>query len=121
MNRVLLASALVGLCVAAPVPPGPTQALPTFAVTLTTGPAWLSDRAPNDQPHMRGHSANLRRLRADGHVLVGGRYGPFGLMLIGASDSATVARMFLPDSAVQTGVFDIRIDRWRTFYDGCVE
>lgn len=121
MSRLLLASAVLGLVLAGPVPPGTSQSVSTFAVTLTRGPAWLPDRTPNDQPLMRVHSANMRRLRREGHILIGGRYGPFGLVLITAPDSATVAGMFLPDSAVQTGVFDIRIDRWGTFYDGCVE
>lgn len=121
MRSVLFASFMLGTFVFVPVPLPPRQAFTTFAVTLSTGPAWIPGRAPNDQPHMRLHSMNLRRLRDEGVVLAGGRYGPYGLILIEAADSAAVARMFLPDSAVQTGVFAIRIDRWRTFYNGCVE
>jgi hypothetical protein len=121
MSRYLLSGVLLAVWAISPVPAVVPQDTLTFAVTLTTGPAWLADRAPNDQPHMRLHSQNLGRLRAEGRAVLGGRYGAFGLVLIRAPDSAAVAQMFAPDSAVQTGVFSIRIDRWRTFYDGCVE
>ena len=66
-----LGALLGGLPVAAQQTSEPS--LPLFIVELTTGPGWLADKPFQQQPHATDHSANLRRLRETGMLLLGAR------------------------------------------------
>lgn len=124
MSRAALRATILGLLlvpgalgITAQAPP---TADPLFAVTFTTGPAWQADKAPGAQPGFQAHSGNLARLRQEGRILMGGRFGAYGLMLIRARDSAEVRGLFSPDSASALGVFRLEIQSWRTVYEGTV-
>lgn len=91
-----------------------------WALRFTTGPGWRTEVDPSAQVGFSAHSRNLARLRAEGRILVGGRYGEVGLMVIRAGSAADVEAMLVPDSAVAAGVFKAEVSPWRTIYEGTV-
>lgn len=91
-----------------------------WAVRFTTGPGWQAEIAPGAQVGFASHSRNLTRLRNEGRILMGGRYGEVGLILIRAASAAEVHTMLAPDSSVAAGVFKADVSAWRTIYDGAV-
>jgi SnoaL-like domain len=102
-----------------PAPAG-TPPLRTFAVEFRTGPSWETEKPAQEQKHFADHSANLRKLRGDGRIVVGGRYGDVGLVLLRAT-SENEARALVADAAVRDGVFVVAVSPWRTFMNGSVE
>lgn len=118
-----IAAALSG----APSASGTARALPArqatdslFALTFAAGPGWDTTKPPGAQAGFREHSQNLARLRREGRILAGGRFGALGLMLVRARDSAEVRAQLAGDSTLTRGVFTATIDVWRTIYDGPV-
>ena len=91
-----------------------------WVMMFTPGPAWDSLRSPADQPHFGSHSANLARLRAEGRIRLGGRFGPWGLILVDANTEAEARSYFAPDSALAAGVFRGELYAWSTIYAGAV-
>jgi uncharacterized protein YciI len=105
---------------AAPAAPPKARPVDTFAATFRTGPAWDSARPPADQPHFADHSRNLRALRDEGRVLLGGRHGALGLVILRAS-SLEEARSFVErDPAVKAGTFAVEVEPFYPFMPGCV-
>jgi uncharacterized protein YciI len=101
--------------------PSPPAVLPSvFAVTFRTGPAWDANRPPPEQPHFAGHSRNLRALREEGRLLVGGRYGDAGLVLMTAASLDEARGLVTRDPAVGAGTFKADVQPWSTFMPGCV-
>jgi hypothetical protein len=92
-----------------------------FAVTIRTGPAWDQSKPPNEQVHFRTHSQNLMKLRQEGKVVLGGRYGEVGLILVRAASEAEARALFAADSSMTRGVFQAEFHRWRTIFDGSVD
>jgi len=115
---------LVGLRPAAVQTPPPAQpaAVPAnlFAVELRTGPKWDTTREPQDQPHFREHSANLKRLRASGVLLLGARYSDKGFLVVAAETEAAARALIDVDLAVQNQVFAYAVHPFHVFYSGCV-
>ena len=103
-----------------PAPPG-TPPLRTFAVEFRTGPAWDKAKPPNEQKHFADHSANLRQLRQEGRIVVGGRYGEVGLVLLRATSEEEVRTLLAADPALAASVFTASIHPWSTFMAGTVE
>jgi RNA polymerase sigma-70 factor (ECF subfamily) len=91
-----------------------------FALTFAVGPGWDTTKPPSAQAGFREHSQNLARLRREGRILAGGRFGALGLMLVRARDSAEVRAQLAGDSTLARGVFRATIDVWRTIYEGPV-
>jgi ketosteroid isomerase-like protein len=111
---LLLALALLPAALwAQPVPP-PKM----FAVRLTTGPAWDAAKSPNDQVGMREHSANIARIRREGLLVLGARFGELGLLVLRVPDEAAVQAQFAPDPTVATGVFKLQVDVFSPFAHG---
>jgi len=92
-----------------------------FAVTFTTGPAWDQSKPPNEQKYFAEHSQNLSRLRKEGKVPLGARYGDKGLVIVTALSLEAVAAEFANDPAVTDGVFVHEIAEFSVFYPGTVE
>ena len=92
---------------------------PVFAVTFRTGPGWDPSKAPNEQVHFADHSVNLRELRASGNILLGGRFGEIGLILLKAPSEAEARAMIVRDPSVQAGVFKAEVQAWSPFMSGC--
>ncbi|HEX7879986.1 MAG TPA: YciI family protein, partial [Candidatus Eisenbacteria bacterium] len=98
-------------------PPAPKL----FAVEFTTGPAWDHAEPPNEQRHFAEHSKNLRRLRDEGKLPMGARYGDKGLILVVAPDLEAAQAEFAEDPAVTDSVFVHVIHEFSVFYPGRVE
>jgi hypothetical protein len=110
---LLFSLALATLLAAQPAPP-PRM----FAVRLTTGPAWDAAKSPNDQAGMREHSANIARLRREGALVLGARFGEVGLLVLRVPDEAAARAQFDPDPTIAAGVFKLQVDAFSPFAHG---
>jgi uncharacterized protein YciI len=106
--------------VPATAPSSPATAA-LFAVTIRIGPAWVADKAPAEQSFFREHSENIRKLKADGHLVLGGRFSDVGLLLLRARDTEEARALIERDPAVKAGVFAYEAHPWHGFAWGCVE
>ncbi len=115
---------IFGLALAAQAPPVPAPAGDAgslFAVTLRVGPAWVTEKAPREQSFFREHSENIRRLRAEGQLVVGGRFSDVGLLLVRARSVEEARALIERDPAIKAGVFQYEAHPWQTFAGGCLE
>jgi hypothetical protein len=98
------------------------QSTPTppklFAVRLTKGPAWDETKSPNEQTGMREHSANIARLRREGVLVLGARFGELGLLVLRLPDEAAVQTQLAPDPAIASGIFKVQTDVFLPFAHG---
>lgn len=104
--------------VAAPASAAASAAGQLFAVEIKTGPAWDGSKPPQDQAHFGAHSANLRRLRDQGALVMGARYGDKGLVVLKAASESEAHAMMQADSSMQAGVFAYELHEFRVFYSG---
>jgi uncharacterized protein YciI len=87
-----------------------------FVVHFETGPAWNQALAPAEQPAFKEHSANLNRLRKEGLIKFGARYGAFGMLFLKA-DSLDAAKAIVDaDPGVRAGSFIYRVEALNVFY-----
>lgn len=94
----------------------PMTPSPLFVVHFETGPSWNKSLAPSDQPGFREHSANLNRLRKEGTIVFGARYGDLGMIFLKA-DTLDAAKVLMEaDPGVRSGIFSYRIAPLRVFY-----
>lgn len=98
-----------------------SQSSSTFAVRFQPGTAWDKSKASGDQIGFKSHSANLQRLRAEGRIVLGGRFADLGLIVVTAPDLAAARELFAGDETVAAKVFTIQIDPWSTIFDGCTQ
>jgi ketosteroid isomerase-like protein len=115
--RLLMAVFSLGIIssgIAQTTPPPPKM----FAVRLTKGPAWDEAKPPNEQTGMREHSANIARMRREGHVVLGARFGELGLIVLRLPDEAAVSAQLAPDPAIAGGVFKTQVDVFMPFAHG---
>ena len=126
-RRSLLLLALMGGALAQAQEPSPpaAPALPSlpaglkpFAVEFRTGPAWVADKPPPEQAQFREHSANLRRLREAGLLILGARIAERGFIVLAAADEASARAEIERDPAVQAGVFVFTLHPMAVFYGG---
>ena len=117
-----LLAVTLACAVAQPASPSPSPAAGRmFAVTVRTGPAWDATRSPAAQAHFKEHSANIQRLRASGALVLGGRTGDIGLLLVRAASEAEARALFDADPSIAAGTFRLDVAEWRTFAPGCAE
>jgi uncharacterized protein YciI len=98
-----------------------TAATGLFAIEIRVGPAWDVNKAPGEQAFFREHSANLRRLRDAGNLVLGARYGEVGLVVLSATSLGDARAMMDADPAMQAGVFAYEAHPFNVFYPGTVE
>lgn len=94
--------------------PSPTL----YALLITTGPGWDTTRSASQQRFFGEHSRNLRRLRDAGIIVTGGRFGPYGLMVVQAPNADSARALLAPDSSIAAGTFNVGVSRWSTVYEG---
>lgn len=94
---------------------------PLYIVEFATGPAWVAEKPFHEQAHAAAHSANLRRLRDRGVLVLGARHGAKGMIVIRMSSRAAAQSEIDQDPAVGAGVFSYTIEEFKPFYSGCVE
>lgn len=89
-----------------------------FAVEIRIGKAWDPARPPQEQAYFREHSANLRRMRDAGILVVGARYSDIGLVIVSAATAADVRAQMDQDPAVSAGTFVYEVHPLAVFYPG---
>ena len=97
------------------------EALSLFAVEIKVGPNWDTAKAPNEQAYFAEHSANLNRLRAEGHIVMGARYSDIGLIVISAASAEDVRAMMSEDPSMAAGTFVFEVHAMNVFYPGLVQ
>ena len=100
---------------------GAETELQLFAVEIKVGPSWDSSKAPNDQAFFKEHSANLKRLRDQGHIVMGARYSDIGLVIFSASSEEDVRAMMEQDPSMAAGTFVFEVHAFHVFYAGLVQ
>lgn len=121
---VLLMGGLAGAGTAQPVaPPAEAQRAtgPLYAVEFRTGPRWVEGKPPPEQAYFREHSANLRKLREQGVLVLGARYGDKGFVLLAAENAEAARALVDADPAVQHGTFVYDLQAFSVFYGGTVQ
>lgn len=93
-----------------------TAPLPRFIVHLETGPRWNPDLPPGEQTQFEAHSANMNRLRTEGTILFGARYGEYGLLILEGDSLQAVTGILEADPGVAAGIFVYRIEPISIFY-----
>ena len=91
-----------------------------FAIVFRTGPAWDPAKRPVEQPYFAEHSHNLRNLRLEGRLLLGGRFSDQGLVLVRASTQEEAQAMVDRDPSVANGTFRAEVHPFSAFQPGCV-
>ena len=92
--------------------------LQSFAARFTTGPSWDTAQPPSTQAGFAGHSANLKRLRDDGLIQFGARFGETGLVVVLAPDLDAARALFAEDPSLAAKTFVLQIDPFSAFYPG---
>lgn len=105
---------LVLLALSAPVQAGEEPAL--FVVHFATGPNWQTDLPPGEQAGFQEHSTNLQRLRGEGRILFGARYGELGMIFLSAASLEAATAELDSDPGVQAQIFTYQIQPLRVFY-----
>ena len=108
--------AALALAVAAGTTAAQAPPASLFVVHFETGPSWNKSLAPSDQPGFREHSANLNRLRKEGAIVFGARYGDLGMIFVKADALDAAKALMEADPGVQSGIFSYRIAPLRVFY-----
>ena len=98
----------------------PAAAKNLFAVEIRTGPQWNAALPPGQQPLMREHSANLRKLRDEGRIRIGARYGEVGLVVLEAATIDEARAWIEADPTMRAGTFRFEIHPLGVFYGGTV-
>jgi uncharacterized protein YciI len=97
---------------------GPAKHL--FAVEIRTGPQWNVALPPGQQALMREHSAHLRKLRDEGRIRFGARYGEVGLVVLEATTIGEARAWVEADPSMRGGTFRFEIFPFSVFYGGAV-
>jgi uncharacterized protein YciI len=92
-----------------------------FAVEFKVGARWVTGRAPHEQEYFREHSANLRKLREHGSLIMGARYGDKGLVVLSAESESAARAMVEQDPSVKNGTFSYDLHEFSVFYGGSVQ
>ena len=113
---------LGGFAALAQAPPAASAPAPKqlFAVEIRTGPQWNTALPPNQQPLMREHSAHLRKLRDEGRIRIGARYGEVGLVVLEAANIEEARSWMEADPSMRGGTFRFEIHPFGVFYGGSV-
>jgi uncharacterized protein YciI len=119
LGPVLLMFALQDGRVAASEEPTPVQSL--YIVEFSTGPGWVMDKPFPEQPFAGDHSANLRRLREHGILILGARHGAKGMVVLRSTSEVAARTEIEKDPSVTAGVFSYTIEEFKPFYGGCIE
>ena len=118
----VLSVSVAGRAVAqAPATAETEQAKRLFAVQIRTGAKWDAAKPARDQLHFREHSANLKRLRDAGHLVMGARYSDVGFIVLKAKSEADARAMMDEDPSIKAEVFRYEIHLMSVFYPGNVE
>ena len=96
------------------------QNLPLFAVEIKVGSKWDQSKPPQEQQYFREHSANLKRLRDAGTLIMGARYSDKGLVILAAQTEEEAKAMMDVDPSIKGDVFKYELHPFGVFYSGSV-
>lgn len=96
--------------------PQPAATQQQFVVHFSLGPAWDTEKPPQEQTGFAEHSANMQRLRAEGMILLGARYADLGMLIIQADSFASAEAVIAQDPAVTHRIFHYTIEPVSIFY-----
>ena len=122
--RVLLIVMLGAYCVMAQSVVTTPQTAPAkqyFIAIFSRGPAWDDAKPANEQIGFKEHSDNLRRLRAEKKISIGGRYGDKGMVIVEAPNEVEAKSLFASDVMVEKKTFILELNQFRPFYKGAIE
>ena len=124
ISHVLL-TMMLGLTFSAVQPAAPAPQDPAakqyFIVIFSRGPAWEDAKPANEQVGFKEHSENLRRLRTEKRIPIGGRYGEKGMVIVEAKNEDEARSLFDSDVMVQKKTFALELHQFRPFYKGTIE
>jgi len=92
-----------------------------FIAIFSRGPAWDPSKQANAQIGFKEHSENLRRLRSEKRIPIGGRYGEKGMVIFEAKNEEEARSFFASDVMVAKKTFDLELHEFRPFYKGTIE
>ena len=92
-----------------------------FIAIFSRGAAWDSSKQANEQIGFKEHSENLRRLRSEKRIPIGGRYSEKGMVIFEAKDEEEARSLFASDLMVAKKTFDLELHEFRPFYKGTIE
>ena len=101
----------------ASAPPAPQEPA-LFAVEIKTGPKWDSAKQAHEQVQFREHSANLKKMRESGALVMGARYSDKGLLVVSAPSAGEVEAMLDQDPSFAAGTFVYEVHPFSVFYPG---
>ena len=101
-------------------PPSPNATGDVYALVFRTGPSWDKAKPPAEQAFFADHSKNLRDLRVEGRLLLGGRFSDQGLVLVRAASVDEARALVDRDPSVKNGTFQAEVHPFRAFMPGCV-
>jgi len=97
------------------------QARRYFVAIFSPGPAWDEKKPASEQAGFKEHSENLRRLRAEKKLPIGGRYADKGMVIVEAPNEAEARTLFASDDMVVKKTFTLDLHEFRPFYKGSIE
>ena len=106
-----------------PTPSATPSAAPTklFAIEIKTGTSWDAAKPAHEQAFFREHSANLKKLRDQGSLVLGARYSDKGLVVLEATSADEAHAMMKQDPSVQARIFAYELHDFNVFYGGTVQ
>ena len=114
--------ACLSLAQSADRPPQQTaQTKQYFIAIFSRGTAWEDAKPANEQVGFKEHSENLRRLRAEKRISIGGRYGDKGMVIVEATSEDDARSLFVSDVMVSKKTFTLELHQFRPFYKGTIE
>ena len=92
-----------------------------FIAIFSRGTAWDDGKPANEQIGFKEHSENLRRLRAEKKISIGGRYADKGMVIVEAKNEDDARTLFAADVMVSKKTFTLELHQFRPFYKGSIE
>jgi uncharacterized protein YciI len=93
----------------------------TSSQSSHVGSAWDDAKPANEQIGFKEHSENLRRLRSEKRISIGGRYGDKGMVIVEDRNEADARSLFASDLMVLKKTFTLELQQFRPFYKGSIE
>ncbi len=122
ISRIIVTIVIAAVVAFAQSPtPAPQPAKPYFIAIFSKGPAWDEARPANEQAGFKEHSENLKRLRADKRIPIGGRYADKGMVIVTATNEAEAKSLFASDVMLEKRTFTLEVYEFRPFYRGSIE
>ena len=115
---LLIASWVIGASAQDVSTPATSVEPSLFAVEIKVGKTWDPAKPPQQQAYFREHSANLRRMREAGILVVGARYSDIGLVVVSAATAAEVRAQMDQDPSIAAGTFVYEVHPLNVFYPG---